>query len=124
MEVRMYVIIWEYRVRAGSEAAFEQAYGREGEWVRLFEQGQGYRGTELHRDLAGGRRYVTIDRWTSRAAYDALHDRHVAEYDAIDRRCEPLTEHEELLGTFEGVSAVPAPVAERPSGDRPRRVKD
>jgi heme-degrading monooxygenase HmoA len=120
----MYVIIWEYRVRSGSEAAFEQAYGREGDWVRLFEQGQGYRGTELHRDLAGGRRYVTIDRWTSRAAYDALHDRNLAEYAAIDRRFKSLTEHEALVGTFEGVSAVPAPIVERPSGDRPRRAKD
>ncbi len=102
----MYVILWEFRVRQGREKEFEEAYGPAGTWGRFFARGEGYRGTDLHRDLAGGRRYVTIDRWTSQAAYETFRDRHREEYEAIDARCEALTEHESPLGSFASVGEV------------------
>jgi heme-degrading monooxygenase HmoA len=99
----MHVIIWEFRARAGREEEFERAYGPAGDWARLFERGEGYLGTELHRDGAGGRRYVTIDRWASREAFEAFRARWKKDYDDLDRRCEALTEHEAPIGSFTSV---------------------
>jgi heme-degrading monooxygenase HmoA len=92
--------MWEFQVKQGCEADFEKVYGPQGEWAQFFKQGAGYRGTELLRDPANPRRYVTIDRWASQAAYEAFQSRSSAEYEAIDRHCEELTESEALLGSF------------------------
>jgi heme-degrading monooxygenase HmoA len=94
----MHVIVWEFRVRKGREAEFEQAYGPTGEWTALFKRGEGYLGTELLHDTTNRQRYVTIDRWTSPATYEAFRSRWRSEYAAMDSLYEALTEHEVLLG--------------------------
>jgi 8-oxo-dGTP pyrophosphatase MutT (NUDIX family) len=101
-----HVIVWEFRVRAGREAEFESAYGPDGEWARLFRRDPAYRGTDLLRDGAAERRYLTIDRWASGAANDAFRERWRSEYEALDRRCESLTEHEAALGRYDTVPAA------------------
>ncbi|MGH2568150.1 MAG: antibiotic biosynthesis monooxygenase family protein [Bacteroidota bacterium] len=94
----MYVVIWEFLAKTGLEAEFERAYGPEGVWVSLFRTDEGYLGTELLHSLDGI--YLTVDRWSSREAYENFKDRNRSEYDAIDRRCAHLTERERELGTF------------------------
>ena len=96
----MFLIVWEYRVKPGQESAFWRAYGPGGEWVRFFRQGPGYFSTELLRDASEERRYLTIDRWSSRAAYDTFHAQRRAEYEAFDTAYEALTEQETLIGAF------------------------
>ncbi len=44
-------VVWAFVVRADAIDRFEQAYGANGSWARLFEQYPGYRGTMLGRDL-------------------------------------------------------------------------
>jgi quinol monooxygenase YgiN len=95
-----YVLIWEFQVRAGKETDFERVYGPQGDWVRFFVQSADYLGTELHRDANTKGRYVTIDRWNSREAYETFRSRHGAEYQELDARCEELTERETPLGAF------------------------
>ncbi|HEX9800888.1 MAG TPA: antibiotic biosynthesis monooxygenase [Thermoanaerobaculia bacterium] len=97
----MFCYLFEFRVRAGAEARFEAAYGADGPWVALFRRSPEYLGTELGRDTADARRYLTIDRWTSRAACLDFRERVRAEFDAIDRECELLTESERHLGDFD-----------------------
>jgi heme-degrading monooxygenase HmoA len=100
----MHVIIWEFRARTGREEEFERAYGPAGDWARLFERGAGYLGTELHRDGQKERRYVSIDRWATREAFEAFRAGWKKDYDDLDRRCEALTEHEAPIGWFSSVS--------------------
>lgn len=99
--IHMYVIAWEFIIRAESAAQFEAAYGPEGEWVRLFFKAGGYRETQLLRDMTDPLRYVTLDYWQSREAYDQFRKTHVEEYKALDERCEQLTVRETKLGEFE-----------------------
>jgi len=112
-----HVILWEFRVKAGSEAAFEAAYGRGGDWERLFRRDPGFRGTELLR-VSTPRGYLTIDRWVSAAAFEAFQKRHRKDYDALDRRLAALTERETALGRLErvpggpGIPAGPGPGSE------------
>ena len=80
---------------------FEQTYGPEGRWVEFFRQSDGYIGSELIRDFKDGLRYVTLDFWGSREAYETFRGRHRAEYEAIDRECEKMTESEVEVGRFE-----------------------
>lgn len=94
-------VVWEFEVAEDKAQEFERAYDGEGEWVRLFRGGPGYQGTTLLRDSDKPRRYVTVDRWTTRAAYDAFRAAHKDEYAAIDARCVTLTTAERLIGYFE-----------------------
>jgi heme-degrading monooxygenase HmoA len=96
-----HVILWEFRVRAGCEAAFEATYGPRGRWVQLFARGEGYLHTELLRDAALPGRYLTIDRWVSAEASARFKADHQAEYDELDVLCEAWTESEAFLGAFD-----------------------
>lgn len=98
-----YSYVWEYRVRLDRIREFEAVYGPKGEWVRLFRRAPGYLETELFRDHDLPGRYLTVDHWKSREAYDTFRRRFSSEFDAVDERCERLTETETRLGDFESV---------------------
>ncbi len=98
-----YLVIWEFHVREGQEAKFEEIYGSEGEWARLFRHSGHYLGTELHRDAQNPTRYVTLDFWTAREAYAEFRTRHAIDYEMLDSRCEELTESESAIGMFDRV---------------------
>ena len=97
----MLALVFSYDVRDVAE--FERVYGPDGEWAQFFRGGRGYVGTELLRDVETPGRYLVIDRWESRQAYDAF----VAEHrDAYMRRVDETAfryEQELRLGTFENV---------------------
>lgn len=63
----MIQIIWEFVVKAEAVGQFEQAYGPDGAWARLFQAYPGFRGTTLLRDTDNPRRYLTIDLWDTGA---------------------------------------------------------
>jgi len=95
----MHVILWRFRARSGLEARFEAEYGTEGAWARFFEGAPGFLGTELMRGSDG--RYLSIDRWASKADYDSFRAARAAAYAEIDARCEALTAEETFLGALE-----------------------
>jgi heme-degrading monooxygenase HmoA len=97
---RGYVVIWEFHVRPQMTERFEEAYGSRGVWARFFAQGAGYIATELSRDEKNPARYITLDLWESREAYENFRAQHQAAYKAIDKECESLTESELELGRF------------------------
>lgn len=96
----MHVVAWRYRVAAGREADFERLYGTGGDWARLFRRSSDYLGTDLYRDTAHVDVYLTLDRWTSRAAYDDFLRHAHDDYAALDARGDALTVEEECLGTL------------------------
>lgn len=98
-----YLVVWQFRPRPGAERQFEEAYGARGRWAHLFATADGFIRTELNRDLKDLDRYLTIDFWTSKEAYEAFRAKHATEYAAIDRECEALTMEEKFLGEFSRV---------------------
>jgi heme-degrading monooxygenase HmoA len=96
----VYEIFWEYEARPEQTAAFEELYGAEGEWARLFRRADGYVETLLFRDTDRPTRYLTIDRWRSRAAFDAFVEAAGPAYAALDRRGDALTVRERRIGAF------------------------
>ena len=97
----MYEIFWEYEVRPEQVAAFERLYGADGEWARLFRRADAYVETLLFRDTDRPTRYLTVDRWRSRAAFDAFVDAASSAYAALDHRGVALTVRERRLGAFD-----------------------
>ena len=81
----MFVCIWEFRVTAGSEGDFERIYA----------------GADLYQDVVDRRRYLTMDRWRSRTALDALKCHRRDEYLMLDGRCSCLLDAERLIGEIE-----------------------
>jgi heme-degrading monooxygenase HmoA len=97
----VYEIFWEYEVHPEQAAAFEGLYGADGEWASLFRQADGYVETLLFRDTDRPARYLTIDRWRSRATFDAFVAAAGPAYAALDRRGDALTVRERRLGALD-----------------------
>jgi heme-degrading monooxygenase HmoA len=95
-----FVILWEFRVRPGKRREFKRVYGPDGVWAKFFRGGKGYIRTELARDWRTPRRYLTIDVWSSRAAYLRFKRKNRIEYQVMDERCGSLTENEAQIGEF------------------------
>lgn len=97
----MLALLFSYEARDPDE--FERAYGPEGEWAEFFRGGAGFVGTELLRDVENPGRYLVIDRWESREAYQAFVEHRREEY---MRRVDESAFHydsELRFGTFENV---------------------
>jgi heme-degrading monooxygenase HmoA len=97
----MFVALWEYEVKPGSEERFENAYGPDGDWVKLFRSDANYRETRLLRDPFRAAIYLTLDFWNSREAYEQFIAAHKAEYKALDAAGEELTSKERRIGWYE-----------------------
>ena len=100
----MFLVLWEYEVKSGSEKEFEDVYGPAGGWARLFRTDLHYRETRLLQDSFRSNVYLTLDFWTSRDSYEKFLATHKAEYQAIDALGENLTASERRLGAYEMVA--------------------
>ena len=99
----LYVYIWEFVVSAEHASAFERAYGPSGDWVQLFRRAPGYLRTELHRDRLQPQRFITIDYWESKEAWEGFRARFAEEFEALDDGCAAWTTSEIEIGRFEPV---------------------
>jgi heme-degrading monooxygenase HmoA len=103
MEGAMIAILWTYDVRPEAAAAFESAYGADGDWAALFRRAAFYLGTELLR--GPGCSYLTIDRWRTTADFEAFMAAFRAEYEALDLATQSWTTAERKLGTWDDLAA-------------------
>lgn len=101
-----YVYAWEYFVEPRHADAFERGYGPDGEWVALFRRTAGYVRTVLRRDDAQPSRYVTLDEWDSRAAWELFRADFAAEFEAIDALGEEWTVREREIARFDGAGSI------------------
>src|SRR5271165_2881364 len=96
----MFVILWEFEVKPGSEPAFESAYGAQGDWVRLFRRDPHYRITYLLKDTSRPRIYCTMDFWDSEDAYESFKNAQHQTYHALEQATADLTLRERHIGSF------------------------
>jgi heme-degrading monooxygenase HmoA len=96
----MFVVVWRFEVAEEKIQPFEDAYGPDGAWARLFRSSPQYLGTELLRDayVPGG--YLTIDRWVSEDDFRTFRKDHDSEYESLDRSCDHLTSRETRIGAY------------------------
>jgi heme-degrading monooxygenase HmoA len=94
-------LVFSYDVRDTAE--FERVYGPDGDWAKFFTGARGYVGTELLRDVELPSRYLVVDRWESREAYNDFVAAHRDEYVRRVDETAYLYEQELRFGTFESV---------------------
>lgn len=95
----MYRIVWTYTIRGANGRDFERAYGPGGAWAELFGLSPAYLGTTLYRDTERPDHYLTVDYWTTEAAWRAFLRANGPRYEALDNRLAPLTRSQERLAT-------------------------
>jgi heme-degrading monooxygenase HmoA len=105
--VRVVALVFSYEVR--DPEAFERVYGPDGEWAAFFRTGRGYVGTELLRDVENPGRYLVIDRWESREAYNEFASQQRDEYMRRVDDTRVYYDHELRFGTFENVWSAADP---------------
>jgi heme-degrading monooxygenase HmoA len=94
-------LVFVYDVSEPEE--FERTYGAEGDWAGFFKEGRGYIGTELLRDVEQPGRYLVVDRWETREAYNDFVEAHRDEYMRRVDETVFLYDQELRFGTFESV---------------------
>jgi heme-degrading monooxygenase HmoA len=96
----MFVVVWQFEVAEEKIAAFEAAYGADGDWAGLFRSSPSYLGTELLRNAYIPGAYLTVDRWKSEDDFRAFRKNHDSEYEKLDRSCDALTSRETRIGAY------------------------
>jgi heme-degrading monooxygenase HmoA len=99
-EPAVYVVMWEFEVRQGCEAAFVEAYASDGVWARLFRKSPEFLGVELVQSVKHSSRYFTLDAWTSREAFEGFRQDYCESYETLDVKLAGLTEWERRIGAF------------------------
>jgi heme-degrading monooxygenase HmoA len=94
-------IVWVFEARPDRLPEFENVYGVDGNWAKLFRTAEGYIDTALLRDLEKANHFLVIDRWHNRESFDSFKQHHAAAYDELDRQCEELTLVESKIGIFD-----------------------
>ena len=84
----MFLALWEFEVKSGCEERFQSVYGAQGDWVRLFRSDPLFIETRLLQDAVEPTKFVTLDFWQSRIAYESFQELQHAAYDAIDEIAE------------------------------------
>ena len=97
----MYCYVWSFVVRAEYLREFEAAYGPEGAWSHLFRNDPQYIRTHLLVDRDHPGRFLTIDFWSSYAAWASFRARCTSEFESLDKSFEKFTVDEVQIGTFE-----------------------
>jgi len=77
-----------------------KTYGPDGTWFELLRKAKGYLKTQLRKDAADPRRFLTFDFWESQQAFEEFRKQYRADYERLDRECEELTEQEIPVASF------------------------
>jgi hypothetical protein len=98
----MFLALWEFEVKSGCADRFQSAYGPQGEWVRLFRTDPSFIESRLLQDPYTSNKFVTLDFWRTRAAYECFKELNHAAYLELDKSFEKLTVLENYIGMFDG----------------------
>jgi heme-degrading monooxygenase HmoA len=96
-----HVRVWKFQPPDGLEDEFGLAYGSDGIWAALFGRASGFLGTTLYRPDQPGGWWMTIDRWSSAADFEAFGRDFGEEYRALDTELEGIAGEEEFIGAFD-----------------------
>jgi hypothetical protein len=98
----MFLALWEFEVKSGCAERFQSAYGPDGGWVRLFRTDPSFIETRLLQEPSALNKFVTVDFWQTRAAYESFKELNDAAYAELDKSFENLTAFENCIGMFDG----------------------
>ncbi|KKP42409.1 MAG: hypothetical protein UR31_C0015G0009 [Parcubacteria group bacterium GW2011_GWA2_33_14] len=102
----MFLVIWKFEINEKLQKEFEELYGQNGKWVKLFKNDNSYIKTELIKDISQPNIYVTIDHWKSKSIYEKFLKESKVQFEIIDQEGEGLTKSEIKIGWFETLENI------------------
>jgi hypothetical protein len=96
----MIAIAWQFDVKTGREAEFEQFYGADGEWTALNRHSRSYLGSSFLRDQSRRSCYLVIEYWSEMIVYEEHKAFRNDEIALLDERRGELVASVEPLGVF------------------------
>ncbi len=95
----MAVNIWKFHVREGHAGDFVRM--NQEDWPKLFGLSPGYLGGGIGRNTDDPNVYVTMDRWTSKKAFDDFLGTYGNDFETLDALHKEHYESSEHIGFFE-----------------------
>jgi len=96
----MIAIAWQFDVKKGREAEFEDLYGVEGEWTAMNRQTRSYLGSSFLRDQNRASRYVVIEYWSEMLVYEQHRTYKSTAITSLEQRSAALVDTVEPMGIF------------------------
>jgi hypothetical protein len=96
----MIAIAWQFGVKKGREAEFEELYGADGEWTTLNRRTRSYLGSSFLRDQSDATRYMLIEYWSEMLVYEQHRDSRAAAIASLEERSAALVDSVEPMGIF------------------------
>ena len=107
--------VWQFKVQAGREAAFERFFGANGPWQGLSRRSRSFLGSSFLRDAVQPTRYIVTEYWSEMLVYE----RHQADYSdevrELEQRRNELLDEMAPLGVF---TALDVPERSGPTWSR------
>ena len=101
----MIAIMWQFDVKPGREAEFEELYGDDGEWTTMNRTARSFLGNSFLRDQNRASRYILIEYWSEMLVYE---QHRVFRSDVIasfEERRRALIDAVEPLGVYSALTA-------------------
>ena len=96
----MIAIVWQFDVRSGRNAEFEEFYGANGAWSSMNRHSRSYLGSSFLRDQTVSSRYLMVEYWSEMVIYERhmiSQQQKIAELEALR---DALVASMEPLGVF------------------------
>jgi heme-degrading monooxygenase HmoA len=96
----MIAIAWQFEVKKGREAEFEDLYGADGEWTAMNRHTRSYLGSSFLRDQNHASRYIVIEYWSEMLVYEQHRAYRSADKADLEKRSAALVETAAPMGIF------------------------
>jgi hypothetical protein len=96
----MIAIMWQFDVKAGREAEFEELYGADGAWTAMNRHARSYLGSSFLNDQNRASRYILIEYWSEMLVSEPARGVRSAAAAAFEAQRTALIEAVEPLGVF------------------------
>jgi quinol monooxygenase YgiN len=96
----MIAIAWQFEVKKGHEAEFEELYGADGEWTAMNRHTRSYLGSSFLRDQSRASRYIVIEYWSEMLVYEQHRRYRSTAIASLEQRSAALVHTVEPMGIF------------------------
>jgi hypothetical protein len=96
----MIAIVWQFDVRSGRNAEFEEFYGANGAWTSMNRRSRSYLGSSFLSDQNVASRYLIVEYWSEMLVYERHQANQQHDIDELEARRKDLVVSIEPLGVF------------------------
>ena len=96
----MIAIMWQFDVKKGREAEFEQLYGADGEWTAMNRHTRSYLGSSFLSDQNQASRYILIEYWSEMLVSEPARGVRSTAHAAFEAQRTAMIESAEPMGVF------------------------